>query len=474
MRTPVPFAGGSIISDSLSINNQLAQNWFPVSGGKGAKSQISMKPTPGLKSLGWSAGVGPVRTPQGIVFQDKCYFVSRDALIEIDSGFTAGVAVGGSTLNSSSGFVDMAASPTELLIVDGTDGYIFDGTNLTQIADPDFPAATTCTWLDFRFIVNVSGTGQFQISALNDGTDWDALDFATAESVPDDIMRVWATTDTLYLIGETSTELYFNSGNVDFTFDQRSNGVIAIGTKAPFSLAENEAGELVFVTNTERGQNDVAKLRGASFSYITDADTARRLDDYGDLSGASAWIYSQGGHNFYVLNVKNDEGTICYDFREGYWHDRKTYNLSRHQAGAHAFFNSKHVVADYNSSAFYEYDQNTYDDNGEPIVRTRRGLIVHEKGLNVFVSRFECEFEPGVGLVLGQGVDPQAMLRYSRNGKTWSNDLFRDMGKLGEYDQRVAWDALGYGKQFVFEVSVSDPVPAVLVAAYMDVDIGDA
>jgi len=409
-RIPLPFAGGSIISDSTVINNQYSLNWYPSTGAPGAKNQLSMKPTPGLKDLGFSAGIGPVRTPHGIEFLGKLYFVSHNELIEIDAAFSGGTAVGGDTLNTTSGFVDMAASPTELLIVDGADGWIFDGTTLTIISDLDFPAANTCTWLDFYFIVDVNGTGQFQTSNLNDGTAWEALDFATAESVSDNIKRVYATTDSLYLIGEKSTEVYWNSGNADFSFEQRSNGVLRVGTDSPWSLAENEAGELVFIARTERGEGDVVKLRGTSFSYISDADTASRIEAVGDTSGATGWIYTQAGHTFYVLNLGTNNITICYDFRENFWHDRQTYDKVRHIAGAHAFFEGKHVVADYQSSNYYEYDLDTYDDNGATIIRTRRGSFIYKDGLNITVNRLDIEFEAGVGLVTGQGSDPKAML----------------------------------------------------------------
>jgi len=536
-RIPIPFAGGSIISDSLAINNQYSQNWYPVTGSPGAKSQLSLKPTPGLKSLGFNAGVGPVRTPHGIEFLGKLYFVSRNELIEIDSLFSAGTVVGGDTLNTEAGFVDMAASPTELLIVDGTDGWIFDdgyklnttpwaattayslgakrqsttpdgtfyfevttaGTSassepfwptivegtvvdgtvtwtarrsLTQITDLDFPAANTCTWLDFYFIVDVNGTGQFQKSNLNDGTAWEALDFATAESVSDNIERVYATTDSLYLIGQKSTEVYWNSGNADFNFEQRSNGVVKVGTDSPWSVSESEAGELVFIARTERGQGDVVKLRGISFSYITDADMSARIQKESDLSNATGWIYSQDGHTFYVLNLTKNNTTICYDFRENFWHDRITFGIDRHAGGAYAYYKGKHVVADHDSSGFYEYDTETYTDNGTNIVRRRRGSVVHKDGLNITVNRLDIEFEAGVGLVTGRGSDPQVAMRYTRNGRIWSSVIKRSIGKIGEYNNRAVWDALGNGRQLTYEITTSDPVKSVMIGAYADIEVG--
>ena len=50
------------------------------------------------------------------------------------------------------------------------------------------------------------------MSALNDGTSIASLDFAQAESLPDDLLRVFSLNQLLYLFGETTTEIWFTSG----------------------------------------------------------------------------------------------------------------------------------------------------------------------------------------------------------------------------------------------------------------------
>ena len=468
MRLPVPFAGGSTPAQSVVIDNQEAINWYPSKEDPGAKAPVTMKPTPGLKYL-FDAGLGPARS-NGIEFMEKLYFISNNKLVEINADMTAGTEVG--TLNTSEGRCSMAASPTELLIVDGTDGYLWDGTTFSVISDPDFPAATHVTWLDFYFIANDAGTGQFYISNLNDGSAWDALDFATAESSPDDLLAVYATLNELWLFGEKTTEVYYNSGNVDFPFEQIPHGVMNIGIQAPHSIAENEAGELTWLSASRQGGYDVVAAKLGGFRVLNDAANGWYLSDISTSSDAYAWIYTQAAHTFYVLTLPTEDATMVYDYREQFWHRRRAYGKGRHRAAGHAFFNGKHIVGDYLLSSFYELDLETYDDNGAVIERIRRGQIVHKDRLNLFLSRMEIEFEPGVGLVSGQGSDPQAMLRYTRNGKIWSSELWRSIGKIGEYDARCVWGPLGDGRQFQFEIKITDPVKPILVGAYIDLEVG--
>jgi hypothetical protein len=56
----------------------------------------------------------------------------------------------------------------------------------------------------------VVGTGQFQAGGLYAGSAWDALDFATAEGLPDNLISLIASQRELVLGGDKSIEIWFN------------------------------------------------------------------------------------------------------------------------------------------------------------------------------------------------------------------------------------------------------------------------
>jgi len=69
--------------------------------------------------------------------------------------------------------------------------------------------------------------------------------------------------------------------------------------------------------------------------------------------------------------------------------------------------------------------------------------------------------------------NPQAMLRYSNNnGKVWSNEIWRSVGKIGEYDVRGVWNRLGSGKDRIYELTVSAPVKWVVTGANLEATQG--
>jgi len=67
------------------------------------------------------------------------------------------------------------------------------------------------------------------------------------------------------------------------------------------------------------------------------------------------------------------------------------------------------------------------------------------------------------------------MLRWSNDGgSTWSREYWTNIGQLGRYKNRAIWRRLGTARDRVFEVSISDPVNAVIVSANFKATNGDS
>ena len=117
----------------------------------------------------------------------------------------------------------------------------------------------------------------------------------------------------------------------------------------------------------------------------------------------------------------------------------------------------------------------TYTTEDIPRRRLRRFTHLSADEVWLYFSRLQVVLETGVGLVSGQGEDPQIMLRWSDDGgHTWSNEHWVSAGRMGEYARRAIWRRLGRGRDRVFELVVSDPVPWRLIGSVLDVDRGTA
>jgi hypothetical protein len=89
------------------------------------------------------------------------------------------------------------------------------------------------------------------------------------------------------------------------------------------------------------------------------------------------------------------------------------------------------------------------------------------------VGRIWVDFETGDGLATGQGSNPQVFLRYSKDGgHTWSAEIWRTLGAIGKYLNRVYWNRLGRARDWVFELAGSDPVKIVIMNAGLNLKVG--
>ncbi len=91
-----------------------------------------------------------------------------------------------------------------------------------------------------------------------------------------------------------------------------------------------------------------------------------------------------------------------------------------------------------------------------------------------FHNLFMLDMEVGVGLREDQGVNPLVVLQVSKDGgHTWGAARELGMGRRGEYKKLMRWWRQGYGRDFVYRVYGSDPVPVKIVGAYISLEPGD-
>ncbi len=364
-----------------------------------------------------------------------------------------------------------AASPSQLAIVDGKFGWIYDTTNgLQEIIDEDFFAADVVEYLDQYFAFNRAGTGQWFLSNLNDGLTFLATDIATAEGDPDDLVGMIWNRRELWLFGAETTEIWFNTGNLDFPFQRVEGGFIERGCAAAFSIAEDD--NAVFWLGDDRV---IYRADGYVPHRVSHHAIEEAFRDYAVVSDACAFIYTMGGHKFYVLTLPSEDVTWVYDITTGLWHERQSKDIGRWRVSAHADAYGKHLVGDFEHGRVGELDLDTYAEWGETLQGLATGPVAHADRARISHNRFEIDVEAGTGLTTGQGSDPQVWLAYSDDGGyTFSaRKPYRGIGKIGAYRQRLRWLRLGMARQRIYKVMVSDPVKRSIIAAHLDAQQAD-
>jgi hypothetical protein len=331
-----------------------------------------------------------------------------------------------------------------------------------------FPNPFDITWQGHMFANAFQSSGFFQISAIDDGTTYDALDFASAESEPDNLVRVIADHGELVLFGTDTIEFWANNGDATFPYANQRGSEVEYGLAAPWSLVKyNDS--LAGLMKNVMGQVQVMMLQGHAPTALNgnDLNFVNEINGYATVSDATAFSYLLGGHPFLQMNFPTAGKSWCYDAAAGDWFELQSgLSGARHRGEICVDFLNKPRVSDYENGNIYIIDDTVYADNGipRPYEITSRHVF---SNLDIMRNAsIQIDFEVGVGLINGQGSDPQAMLQISRdNGNTWGNEIWRPIGKIGEYLRRVIWRRLGAGYDFVFKVRVTDPVKFVVAAA---------
>lgn len=472
MKTPI--LGSAYVARSVNAADARMINLFPELVPEGGKEPAFLNRAPGLK-LKISVGYGPIRGMW--VFGGNLYVVSRNKLYKVDSSYAV-TELG--TVSGTSGPVSMVDNGIQLFIACNGPSYIYNSqTNVfVQITDGDFPGAVTVAYLDGYFVFNEPNSQKIWVTGLLDGTSIDPLDFASAEGSPDGVVGIIADHREIWVFGTNSVEVWYDSGNADFPLSRIQGAFNEIGCAAPYSIAKMDNG-LFWLGKDARGQGIVYRANGYTGQRISTHAVEWQIQQYEDMSDAIGYTYQQDGHSFYVLIFPQADTTWVYDVATQAWHERAGFDngdFTRHRSNCQAFFQGDVLVGDYENANVYSFDLNDFSDNGsvQKWLRSWRALPTSQNNLKRSAQHsLQLDLETGVGLNLGQGSDPQVVLRWSDDGgHTWSNEHWVSIGKIGEFYRRAIWRRLGMTMKIrdrVYEVSGTDPVKIAIIGAELTV-----
>lgn len=361
-----------------------------------------------------------------------------------------------------------------------------------RITDPGFLGSNRISFIEGWLIFNQPGTRTFFTTGPTPYQMlFPGLFFALKDSSTDNLITHYEQNRELWLVGERTSEVWYNSGSSGGT----NQGVVfarvpgvgpQVGCAAWASITR--LGEsLGWLAKNEQGQNVVIRTSQYSWEKISNHAVEYAISTYPVVSDAIGYGYEEGGHLFYVLTFPTADVTWVYDatasamLRKPTWHQRASFDpvagvYHRHRGNCFMDFADLRIVGDYQSGQLHQMSRSYYTDAGNPLRAQRRCKHIWKKAQRTRVrqSSLQIEFTPGVGLQTGQGSSPQAMLRWSNDGGfTWSSEHWRTIGAAGHTKNRAKWNRLGQARDRVYEINVSDPVPRDIIGASLFAEAED-
>ena len=351
------------------------------------------------------------------------------------------------------------------------------GLNFSQLPSSDgaFTGGTNVDIVDNYFVYNRPDTQQFGCSNVLSPISG-STNFSSKDGAPDDLVTLIVDHREIYLLGETSSEVWVDQGTSPFPFTRIPGTSTQHGIAAPFSVSRL-GNSFAYLSRNNRGTAQIVQMNGYVPQRISTHAVENSLTGQ-TITNAIAWTYQLEGHEVYVISFPSIQLTWCFDIATQMWHKwLYTNNLGQYErcrGNCAAVFQGYNLVGDYSNGKIYHLDRNVYTDDGQNVKRMRRAPHLTVDLQRQYFEELQLQFQPGVGLSTGQGDDPQAMLRWSNDGgSTWSSEHWTTIGKIGKYTNRAIWRRLGTARDRIFEVSVSDPVKAVIVSANLKMTAGE-
>lgn len=469
----VPLITGAYQAKSVIAAAQSCINLYGEQNPKDSPFPFSYYPTPGLttqavaspaQGSGWR-GLYSASNGSG-------YGVCGNTVykINVDYSLTKLGIIGTQT-----GKVSMVDNGSYLVMVDGTisSGYQINlGTNvLTQITNPAFLGANTIDYVDGFLVLNNPGTQQWYISLANQ-VSFDATDFASKSGFSDKLIGVAVTKRYVYLLGNSTSEVWFNAGDSPFTFDRVPGVFMQYGCAAVGSIAQMD-GQIYWLAQSAQGVAFVCRSQQYNAEHISTFALDNELATYGTLSDAIGFTYEISGHFFYVLTFPTADKTWQYDLSTGQWNQLSWVDtngiLHRHRANCYASINGQPIVGDWQNGNLYLWDVNNYTDAGNPIPRIRSFMhSVDDNSDRMRYREFIANMEVGNG---ANGGSVPVYLRWSdTRGKSWGNPISTSLGMEGQYQTSLQFQRLGMARDRVFELSWSAPCKTSLLGAWTQAD----
>lgn len=398
---------------------------------------VMLQSRPGLGDREADMGAGPVQQLflRDLVLSSALYGVSGGYLYE---GTTQIGAVDGS------GFCSMAGNEIGLMATAGETLYFYDGATLNAVAFPDAADVAHVTVGGSRYWLVRKDTGKiYWTDALE--SDVDALDFATAESLPDRALQTLWVDGGLIIFGSESVEFWQQTGNANLPITPLINMVLEKGLKAT-GCATTYGPTFAFVTS----DNQVAMQNEQNI--ISNPGLEARI---AASTECSLWTFLLGGIEFLALRI--DTETHVWNQRSGTWSEFQSYGQPNWipQCYAAGVFGS---AIDGRTMEWTE----AHEDLGGVLERRFRGGFALNSG-GIIIANVQVRCNVGqTPFLAGEYLEPTIEMRLSRDaGQTWGSWRGVSLGQQGNYRTKVQWRHCGMASQpgFLGEFRVTDPVP---------------
>lgn len=475
----IDIIGGSQQARYNELNSQRTINYWvkTTTQQEKDKSESALYPFPGLTLLNtlpgrYFRGALVARTTSFT----RCFVVMDTTLYEL---FTNGsYSSRGSLYNIGTGssLVNLVCGASqEIGIFHYNASYVFNmNTNtLVQQSSSQFPGFADGADYDDGYTF-ISSQGSVFYSNNNSMLIWTGTNTFTPTFTSAPTKAIATLNQQLYAFTSETIEPYYNDQVTPFS--RRPFSTTYIGITAPKSLVKLNEG-FIFLGQTRSGETAVYMYNIFTYTcnMISDPNLIAVLNGINQpLNDSNGFVqYTKDGQIFYYLHVPALNTTYVYNLNTQIWQERQSTipvidsdGQQRHstfRARGYVNFGSMNLFFDSYSGAIFIEDYKNQTENGTYIRRQRISQTYSQDYQNISVGLLELDCTTGCGTLTGQGSNPIAMLEYSTDGGYNYKPLRHiSLGLLALHEFRARLNRLGTGRNWVFRLTITDPVDLMI------------
>lgn len=433
----IPILNGIYADASPDFRTSYPKNLVPVSKQTGISAGY-LRPADGIVE----AGTGPGINRGGINWSGMIYRVMGTKLVSISASNV--VTVIGDV--GSGGRVTFDYGFTYLAIASGGRLYLYDGTTLTQVTDPDLGTALDVVWVDGYYMTT---DGEFLVvTDLDDPFAVNPLKYGSSEADPDPVNALLKLRNEIYALNRYTIEVFDNVGTTGFPFQRIPGAQIqkgCVGTHANCVFMDN----IAFLGGGRNEAPGIYMGANGTAAKISTREIDEILQTYTEAELSVAFLEERVNQAHMHLVVHLPRHTLVFDgaatqaLSVPVW-----FTLSSTLVGD-GIWNACTCIWAYdrwnvchpNTNQFGYLTDTVSTHWGETIGWEFGTLITYNQGQGAIFHDLELVSLTGSTAF---GVDPTIWTQYSVDGVTWSVEKPIRAGKTGERNKRLMWMQQGY------------------------------
>jgi hypothetical protein len=475
----VMFVGQSASdADNRQANTSRLINFYrePVGGVAGHQ----LKSVLGTESLSTLVGDDATKGVRAISeIGGKMYVVAGGSLFSVT---TAGVGTKIGYVRDRQPTYLFGAEENKVCVVSGGRYFVYDGTTFERpdTADAPFEGYGSGLYLNGYVVLTEADGDRFMWTDLADATNFEGLNFATAESTDKPILEAKKVNGRLWLMKSDVIEVWSQIGSGANAFVRVQGGVIEVGLKAQ-GLATTFTGGVFWV-----GSDDIVYLSAGEELQPISPPAVNTAVSQG--TPTTCLYYEDEGHKFCVIRF-SDRPAWVYDIVTGEWHERATETDEPWDITATGLFQGKWYSGD-RKGGFYQLARNNADGS-KSLIRTAVSSTLYMDGQFFTAPKVEITGRVGEGASeetelarflhctdgrvfeeqdapdpAPAGSEWREVVRYKRGpqigielsgdgGRTFGEQVTRSFGTLGEYERIARFVGMGGHYRLAARVTVA-------------------